>query len=899
MAGERRTMLEERTRRKRHAVSNRPHPRERRANLASLVEDFRAYGSQIAAVSRTGLRRSCLTYAELAQLSGRFAAMLEARGIRKGDRVAIWGENGGAWLAAFWGCVLRGVIVVPVDAAGSAAFAERVMREVAAKLVVCDREKIPAAKEIPAIALDDVEAALPAEALPAPVELAESDVLQIMFTSGTTGEPKGVVHTHHNLLASFSPIEREIGKYLKYERPFHPLRFLVTPPLSHVFGQFMGIWIPALLAAEAHFESRYVAGEMLDTIHRERISVLAAVPRVLEILRSDFELRFPDLEGRSARLASEKARGPAGAALRRWWVFRDVHRALGWKFWAVVSGGATLNESLERFWRGLGFVVVQGYGMTETAALVSLTHPFHPVRAGEAGGYVGKVLPGREVQLSAEGEVLVRGETISPATWEEGRLQPRESPWLATGDLASIDESGNVRFRGRKKDVIVSTSGLKIFPEDLEAVLLRQPEVKAAAVVEYAGPKGGEPMAALVLRDGEWIAEAASKAAEEAVRRANAELADFQQIRRWSVWPEPDLPRGPTGKILHRVVAAELSAIGGAGAKGAAPDAGTLAGLIARITGKDIAGAPDTARLSEDLQLDSLGRVELQSSIETRFGVALDDAAYQSAKTLGDLKRLLRTPRLMGAEVREFEEAAAAPAMRREEHIYPAWPWSPVMHAVRVLFQEAIARPLTWFLAVPRVVWDQPPTAEKPLLIVANHVTAFDVPLVLYALPREIRDRVAVAMAGELLLDWRKARKQGNWFLNLVAPIEYGLVTALYNVFPLPQLRNFRASFAHAGRAMDRGYHVLVFPEGERTRDRKMHAFLGGSGLLWKELHADALPVFLGGIAEMKVEASRWFRSGRVSVRVGKKLAPLAEADPAEWTRRLEEAMRGMENEKG
>jgi long-chain acyl-CoA synthetase len=882
-------------------VSTRPHPRDRRPHLASLVEDFRAYGSQIAVVSREGLRRRSLTYAQLAGKAGRFAAALEARGIHKGERVVLWGENGGAWLAAFWGCVLRGVIVVPIDFSGSTAFAERVVREVSPKLITGDREKVRLlVANVPSIAFEDFGSTLSAEPLlPAVNGLAESDVLQIVFTAGTTGDPKGVVHTHHNILASFSPIEREIGKYLKYERPFHPLRLLVTPPLSHVFGQFMGIWIPVLLAAEAHFESRFVAGDLIEMIHRERISVLAAVPRVLEIMRSDFELRFPNL---SERLSQAKTI----SALGRWWMFRDVHRALGFKFWAVVSGGATLSEPLERFWSALGFVVVQGYGMTETAALVSLTHPFHPVRGG-LGGSVGKVLPGREVRLGADGEVLVSGEIVSQATWEGGELRPRASPWLATGDLASIDESGNMRFRGRKKDVIVSASGLNIYPQDLEAALLRQSQVKAAAVVEIEGPRGGEPMAALVMRNAGDPAEA--------VRAANAELAEYQQIRRWVVWPEPDLPRGPTGKILHRVVAAELRTAASRATPGSAAGGspishggGTLAGLIAKITGENVAKASDSARLSEDLHLDSLGRVELQSAIETRFGIFLNDADYQQAKTLGDLKQLLQRPisdrsRAVAAPLAHGEENFTANSLtniqpeirpRADPHTYPMWPWSWPARAVRFVFQEAIARPLVWLLANPRVVCDLATEPPEPLLIVANHVTAFDVPLILFALPRRTRNRVAVAMAAEMLLDWRKGRNQGNAFLNFVAPFQYWLVTGLFNVFPLPQSGNFHKSFVHAGRAMDHGYHVLVFPEGVRTRDGKMHAFLGGSGILWKDLHAGALPVYLGGVAEIKMQGSRWFRSGRISVRVGKMIEPAKAGDPSELTRQLAQAVREL-----
>jgi long-chain acyl-CoA synthetase len=339
---------------------------------------------------------------------------------------------------------------------------------------------------------------------------------------------------------------------------------------------------------------------------------------------------------------------------------------------------------------------------------------------------------------------------------------------------------------------------------------------------------------------------------------------------------------------------------------------GNARGADREITGEDRANAPDSARLSEDLHLDSLGRVELQSSIETRFGIAFDDTGYQQVKKLGELKQLLRRPTAgwSAAEPATFEPVTAETAtsgrvtaeparqVHREEHIYPTWPWSWSVRAVRFVFQEATARPLVALLAKPRVACDLASEHAKPLLIVANHVTAFDVPLVLFALPRVVRGRIAVAMAAEMLLDWRKGRGQGNALLNFIAPLQYWLVTALFNVFPLPQAGNFRASFAHAGRAMDRGFHVLVFPEGQRTPDGKMHAFLGGAGILWKELCADALPVYLGGVAELKMTRSNWFRSGRISVHVGKAIAPEG-GDPSALTRQLEQAVRALEYSPG
>ncbi len=659
-----------------------------RTHLASLLQDLERRGDEPAIVSKHGLRIARTSYGQLARLAGRYSRELESRGITKGDRVVIWGANGSEWIAAFFGCILRGVIPVPLDVAGSPEFVRRVIQDVSPKLVTGSREQIRVLDRAMAqIAFEDFEATLPREPLLEPVAgLQADDTLQIVFTSGTTGDPTGVVHTHRNVLASLGPIEREMQKYLKYERIFHPLGILNTLPLSHVFGQFMGIWVPPLLGAVVYFESRLVGRDLAALIQRERISVLAAVPRVLGLIESYLIERFPDLP---ARLKAAEGR----SALRRWWMFRGVHRALGLKFWALISGGATLDAEVEHFWTTLGFVVVQGYGMTETAALVSLNHPFHTAR-----GTIGQVLPGREVRLSTEGEILVKGETVSGSTWSGGKVQPRESEWLSTGDLGTLDAAGSLSFRGRKKDVIVTAAGLNIYPEDLEAVLLRQPQIRAAAVVEARGAQGPHPLAALILRG-------TSDDAAGAVRAANQDLAEFQQIRHWTIWPEPDLPRTSTGKVLRREVAAALAAAPGEERIGT-PASGGLASMIERITGEDTSALPDSARLSEDARLDSLGRVELQSALEMRFGFTVADGDFQKVQTVGELRGLLNgSPAL-----------APRQGQHGERHIYPRWPWTPMAKAVRLVFLEAIAMPLVTLLAAPRVKRDLTREPDAPAI---------------------------------------------------------------------------------------------------------------------------------------------------------------------------------------
>ncbi len=557
-----------------------------RDHLATLIDDFRRFDREIAVVRYQGNRRRATTYGELARLAGRFAAFLAGQGIGAGDRVLLWAENSAEWIAAFYGCLLRGVLAVPLDAAGTADFAARVAADVNPRLAVGDSlllRKLAAAhagSAVPTLAFENWLDQLPAAELGAVSGLSHQTPLQILFTSGTTGDPKGIVITHGNVLASVEPIEDGAKPYMRYLRIIHPLRILHTLPLSHVFGQTMGLWVPPIFTAELHFESRLAAPRLIQLIRAERVSVLAAVPRVLALLKTHLESSHADLAGRAAL---SQGLNP----WLRWWRFRAVHREFGLKFWLFVSGGGALPGPLEQFWNALGFVLVQGYGMTETTALITLNHPFHVAK-----GTIGKPMPGREVKLAPDGEVLVRGPMISSATWAGGALRPREEEWLATGDIAERQESGELRFLGRKSEIIVTSSGLNIHPEDIEAVIEEQPEIAACAVVAMETPLGPEPCAVLACRgSGEHI--------EAAIERANARLAEFQRISRWVLWPEPDLPRTSTGKIRRKPVAAWLARVQAAAstanngmahtaAEGAfAPSADWLLALIAQITGED------------------------------------------------------------------------------------------------------------------------------------------------------------------------------------------------------------------------------------------------------------------------------------------------------------------------
>ncbi len=859
-----------------------------RQHLATLLEDFRRNSRDIAVVRYQGNRRRVTTYAQLAQMAARFARLLEQNGIGTGDRVLIWGENSAEWLAAFHGCMMRGVVSVPIDAAGTAEFANRVATDVKPKLAVGDALLIDSLDpEIPRLNFEDWPSALPAEEAQTVPGLNHDTPLQILFTSGTTGDPKGVVITHGNVLASVGPIEEGSQKYLRCERLIHPMRILHTLPLSHVYGQTMGLWIPQIYRAELHFESRLAAPRLIELIKRERISVLAAVPRVLALLKAELESNHPGLTDEIAAAAKRMA-------WLRWLRFRKIHSKFGWKFWAFVSGGGALPAALEQFWNTLGFVLVQGYGMTETTALITLNHPFHVAK-----GTIGKPLAGREVKLGADGEVLVRGAMISRFTWSGGKMRAREGDWLSTGDIAESTETGELKFLGRKSEVIVTSNGLNLYPEDIEAAIEAQPGIAACAVVALETDAGPEPCAVVSVRG-------AGDDTADAIERANATLAEFQRIRRWTLYAEPDLPRTSTGKVKRREVAAWLNHRQRASSAGDAhaafgAHADWLLALIAEIGGERTPGVGDELRLSEDLHLDSLGRVQLAAAIEERLGIVSASGLLDGVETLGQLRKLVAGE----AEEHEFPsatpiEAPVEPSEARAttsqpftagQLIYPTWQWSRPVRWIRNAFIEAVMRPLVWLLGAPRVERAANLPFTEPVLIVANHVSTYDGPLIQYALPGPIRRAIAAAMSAEMLEDfrhWRNPEKKG---FSLWGKPTYLFLTALFNVFPLPRRRDFQASFVHAGRALDRGYNVLVFPEGTRSAEGELARFRSGIGVLVKHSHAAVLPVGLCGLGEIKTGNRRWFRSGAIEVRVGELIRFAPQVSEAEIAERLHEAV--------
>ncbi len=826
-------------------------------------------------VWHTGFRTDRWTYGALLSVASQFARELETRSISRGDRVLIWGGASGEWLGAFLGCLLRGAVSVPMDAIASPEFARRVADDAKVKLAVAARDR-PALEGIPTIILEDLRASVGVHVKSpySPPKLTREDILEIVFTSGTTAEPRGVVLTHGNLLSGLEPIETEIAKYRRYERFFHPLKLLNLLPLSHVFGQILGIFIPQILGGTTIFLDSIRPGEVAATIRRERVSVLVTVPRLIESLRDKLE-RDLEAEGKLEEFYFNVNAAEKESFLKRWWRFRRIHSRFGWKFWALISGGAALRSEEEKFWGRIGYAVIQGYGLTETASLISVNHPFQL-----GAGSIGKVLPGQEVKLDENGELLVRGENVAAGYWKGGHLTPLgEGGWFRTGDFAERDEEGRLYFRGRQKNVIVTPEGMKVYPEDLESELRKDRSIRDCVVLglDVKDDGNAEACAVLLLRE---PAGDANAVAEAAVRTANQSLASYQQIRRWFVWQDQDFPRTPTQKPLlgkiREVVTAE------AGQPESPASSTPLSDLISQITHKrpgELSGGSD---LSADLNLSSVDRVELMSALEDRYQVDLSETRFAEAKTVGDVERLLAAP------------SANAPA---KEFVYPRWAQRWPILALRFLIYYALTWPATMILAAPRVRGRaRVKPADGPFLVVCNHVTYLDVGFVLAGLPFGVRHHLATAMDGERLAAMRRPPQDFSFPRRALERLKYFLVVALFNVFPLPRRSGYRESFSYAGELIERGESVLIFPEGELTSDGSIAPFRAGIGLLASQLKVPVVPVRIEGLFAMRQAHKRMARPGTVRVTIGEAVIFPPEATPDEITQELKVRVWALES---
>ncbi len=709
--------------------------------------------------------------------------------------------------------------------------------------------------------------------VPPNVAITRDDVAEIIFTSGATAEPKGVVITHSNVLANIVPVEGEVLKYRTYAKPFSPIRFLNLLPLSHMFGQAMATFIPPMLTGTVVFMRGYNPGDIADQVKRRRISVLVSVPKILDVLREHVlrsapsakeagQVKTPGLQGRGAARAVTRIAG-------RWWHHRDAHRLFGPKFWAFVVGAAPLDGDLEKWWGDLGFAVIQGYGLTETAPIVTLNHPF-----GTKRGSVGKAIAGVEMKVSDDGEILVRGENVTQGYFNAAAetAQAFEDGWFHTGDIGEIAADGQVFIRGRKKEMIVTPEGLNVFPEDVEKVLNQIPGVRDSAVVGLrAGGASDERVhAVLVVDPGTDI--------DTVVRDANAQLDDHQRIRRALVWPEPELPRTDGTRKLKRAAIRDWAKEGGTPATGRCWHRCTLrAGR--EVRGARRGGARCHTR-GTGAQLAGTGRADGGARRRVRI-------AHRRRRLCG------------GPQRRRSEDARRARSRHgrcdagRGRDVSRLEPLAP-----------GLVRP-------PRQPADLDPAARPPVRAPAcrrpRAPGAPRGPGGLRGKPPEppgraggplgaasaLRYRVAPAMAKEFFKAHFFPEQFGRmaWFTN---SLNYYLAALFFNAFPLPQREaGTRQTLRYIGEVLQDGFSVLIFPEGKRTDTAELDPFRPGVGMIGAKLDVPVVPVRVDGLDKVLHHTWKMAEARAARVAFGAPLQ-LSGDDYEESARAVEQAVRRL-----
>ena len=818
-----------------------------------LKESAERYGDSTALAITPGFRQQRWSYERLWDVSGRVAAFLAQRGLEKGDRAIIWSVNRPEWVAAFFGCMRAGVVAVPLDVRTAPDFVERVVEYTTPKLAFLSRQTPdgPLNGAVPVALLDDLEELVEsADSGAGCPEVAADDLAEVMFTSGTTGDPKGVMLTQGNILSN---VLGAVGAV-----PIRPSdRLLSLMPLSHMLEQTGGLLVPLSGGATVVYPVSRQPTVIFKTLRANRVTNVVLVPQALQLFMNGIErqvsARGKDRQWRLLQGVASKL----PMAMRRL-LFRPVHKQLGGHVRFFMSGGAYLDPELQRKWGTLGIRVMQGYGTTETSPVIT-TNSLDQQRPGS----VGRVLAGQEVRIADDGEVLTRGPNVTQGYWrnEAATEAAFEDGWYKTGDLGFMDDDGFLFLKGRKKDLIVLANGQNVYPEDIETALGKQPGVREGVVLAIpSGDASIEVHAALLLDDG--------ADADNAVRSANAVLADHQRIQGFTVWPEEDLPRTHTLKVKKQVVLDHLLRQRGADREetAATPDLkaaplNDVHRIAAMVSEMPIDQIGDDSNLSDDLGLDSLGRVELLSAIEQELGAHVDDDRVAPETTLAELTAMVR-------------EGAQAQPMR-----FPKWGRAWWCRPLRAGLQYALVFTTLHLFYRIRVYGKENLSGLRgPVLFASNHNVKLDSAVTLMALPSGWRRRLSPAAAAD----------------DIFGPRIKGLANVLLgNAFPFAREGSIRASLEHLGRLLDMDWSVLIYPEGGRFPEG-MQPFKSGTGLIAVESQTPVVPIRVKLHKAAIFDRGPLLSRGKIDVHFGEPIVFPRGADYLEATARLESAVKEL-----
>jgi long-chain acyl-CoA synthetase len=853
------------------------------------------------------IRAETTTFGEMLSRIRSVAYRLAQEQIDFGDRVALIGENHPNWVVAYLGVLLRGAVATPLDQSSTVETMAHFIDASEAKLAfvapasiekfrsVCERLGRP----IPFVTLFDganvngfarfedwARTPRPPEFDAAAPPACPTDLAVLMYTSGTTGAPKAVPLTHGNIFAE----SEGVRKALHVTDSEVVLSLL---PLFHAYSQVVNLWLATTIGARVVYVTELGSAGIERGLREGGATALVGVPRLWYL----FHKKIFDGVGRrplAARLfrsllavnglLRDRLGVNAGPLL-----FKRIHDSFGGRLRLAVSAGASFDARVAWDFHRLGFTILQGYGLSETAGAATITR-FEDNVVGSVGAPIGGV----EIEIDRPdergvGEVLIRGPVVMRGYYrnpEANREAFTEDGWFRSGDLGRLDAAGRLYVIGRKKDVIKLPTGKQIFPEDVEAHYSRSRLVGEVCVLGVRDPSGGferaEKLLAVVVPDFGYLKSHHIANAREAIRfeldNLGRELPEYQRARDYLIRVEP-LPRTTTRKIKRFELKNQIEGSGEIAGAGRRTDRFVFSRSDRELVDSEIGRAVVAAikqqsseatavhpqmNLELDLGLDSLARAECMVGVERALDVQFSTEAEAAALTVADLITLAQSvPRGGRAAGQndpqpEWREilAGGSPA---DSDLRPVLKRKPVTVAVafgllRLVY--LVARVLLRLEVEGREVLTRLP---RPVLICPNHQSYLDAILLCSTYPRDLLSQVFHVGAREYFT---------GPFMRRIAHA--------FNILPLdPDAHLLGAMRASAG-GLRAGKALNLYPEGQRSFDGGLQEFKNGAAILATELELPVVPVAIDGMYRVWPRNSWRIRPAKVKIRFGEPFTPRA-----------------------
>ncbi len=841
------------------------------------------------------------TYGQIEDLSLKIGAFLIKAGFKKGDFAAICLENRPEWGIIYLGIMAAGLTCVPFDTQLIGQEIENLINDCAAKVIfvsntVFQAKKIDKLKTALSkiIILDlDIEKdnlislaqvkATSREGVAWP-EVIPEDIASLIYTSGTTGEPKGVMLTHKNFCSN----AQSISKLKIFSDKDN---FISILPLHHCFPFIVTLIVPLFIRARVTYVSSLKTDELLTSMRETGVTVLAGVPQLFYMFYTQISAKMKKIPFLFRMLLLGligilwQIRRLSGINLNKL-ILSKVHRPFGKTLRFFISGGAKLNEEAARFLMKVGFTILEGYGLTETSPGVA----FNPLRRQKIGS-VGKVIPDVEVKIvdpdqAGMGEVVIKGPNVMKGYYkrDDETANVLKDGWFYSGDLGHIDRDGYLYITGRIKEMIVLSSGKKIFPEEIESHYAKSPYIKEVCVIGI-GEEEGQSLSAVVVPDAEYCRKAGegdlnSKIKWELENLSNG-LAPYQRIKGFTIVKE-SIPRTRLGKIIrYEVKKKYLDELKGIKSKVAqkeeVPATEEDLKLLSSDAGKNIMEALTkhaklerqivlTDHLELDLGIDSLGRVELTMALEQALNAHIPDEVLAQASTVKDL--IIEIEKLApGTGGQGWPAGQSVKIQASWNEVLAKEPTKEMIKKLYIAPNFAIILGMRIFTGMLRLIFraawrlkisgtENIPIKGKCILCV-SHGSYLDGFIVSVSVPARLRKDLYL-VGFETFFNHFPIRNLIKYLK--VIPIDPGL--------------HFVEAMQASSYVLKNNKMVCIFPEGERTIDGEIKGFKKGVGILAKELNVPLVPVYIAGSYESWPRTSRLPKPYPIKITFGKPFDP-------------------------